>query len=606
MVEDSGRPGTQGGWPSQDGPPRDGSSRDGSSRDGREAPAAGLRRLDDAELDARLRAHASWLAASAKPAPAPDLSRTDLGHRDLAGQDLSHARLRGARLFKAVLTDAKLNDADLRGADLGQADLAGADLSAADLRGAHLRDVRGLARATLVGVKLDGASGLLGSEFAGADLTDAKLPEHIRTFERLAQAEKISQHARNIFLTSIGGCVYAWLTVATTTDAALLVNTASTPLPIIDTEITLAGFYWAAPAIVFALYVYLHLYLLRLWEGLARLPAIFPDGARLDERAYPWLLSGLLQWHVPLLAENRPSLSWLQAGLAILAAWILVPATLALFWLRYLVRQDLSWSLFQMGLLVLSVWLGVYCYRRAAAALGGRQPVTGRGGAVRAGAVRVAAAGVAGAMAWLLCDGAVNGVPREQVSLAARAEGHRGLVPWAVSALGFRTFAKLRDADVSTKPERWLGRQEDLLLVTGADLAGISLRHADAEGAFLVRADLRRADLRAANLRRANLESAKLRGADLRGADLTGASLQVADLRGADFRGARLSRAKFQGARLEAADLRGADLRFAQLRGSRGLVPAQLDDACGNKETGLPFEISLRPCPGPGADGAAP
>ena len=82
------------------------------------------------------------------------------------------------------------------------------------------------------------------------------------------------------------GCVYSWLTIATTTDVKLLTNTASSPLPIIGTEIPIAWFYIAAPLVLIALYLYFHFYLQGLWESLASLPAIFPDGKRLDERAY--------------------------------------------------------------------------------------------------------------------------------------------------------------------------------------------------------------------------------------------------------------------------------------------------------------------------------
>jgi hypothetical protein len=48
-----------------------------------------------------------------------------------------------------------------------------------------------------------------------------------------------------------------------------------------------------APLILLGVYFYLHLYLQRLWRDLSTLPAVFPDGEALDEKAYPWLLNGL-------------------------------------------------------------------------------------------------------------------------------------------------------------------------------------------------------------------------------------------------------------------------------------------------------------------------
>ena len=128
-------------------------------------------------------------------------------------------------------------------------------------------------------------------------------------------------------------CVYSWLTIATTTDARLLTNSASSPLPIIGTEIPIAYFYWAAPFILVALYVYLHFYLQRLWDGLAGLPAIFPDGKRVDQRAYPWLLNSLVRQHFDLL-KDRSLIAKSEELITIFLAWWVVPLTLIGFWLK--------------------------------------------------------------------------------------------------------------------------------------------------------------------------------------------------------------------------------------------------------------------------------
>ncbi len=63
----------------------------------------------------------------------------------------------------------------------------------------------------------------------------------------------------------------------------------------------MAHFYLFAPFLLVGLYTYFHLYLQRLWESLADLPAIFPDGTPLDKKADPWLLIGLVRAHLPLL-----------------------------------------------------------------------------------------------------------------------------------------------------------------------------------------------------------------------------------------------------------------------------------------------------------------
>lgn len=175
--------------------------------------------------------------------------------------------------------ETKREPVNLRRANLQKPNVTGADLKGADLTG-----VEGLSEAKLHNANLDKVTGPLGSEFARADVTGAVLPKDIGEFKVLQVVEETSKDARKIFLSMLLGCTYSWLSIATTTDVRLLTNSTSSPLPIIGTEIPIAYFYWAAPFILVALYVYLHFYLQMLREGLAGLPAIFPDGKRLDQR----------------------------------------------------------------------------------------------------------------------------------------------------------------------------------------------------------------------------------------------------------------------------------------------------------------------------------
>ena len=106
------------------------------------------------------------------------------------------------------------------------------DLRAEELRGRDLR-----------GQDLTKVEGLLPEHLAGADLTRAKLPDEIDKFPALEQVKAISAEARKIFIGLLAACVYSWLVIGTTTDVALILNTASSPLPIINTAIPIAGFY---------------------------------------------------------------------------------------------------------------------------------------------------------------------------------------------------------------------------------------------------------------------------------------------------------------------------------------------------------------------------
>ena len=78
--------------------------------------------------------------------------------------------------------------------------------------------------------------GLRTEQLAGADLTGAKLPEQLKKlYDSLENVKGISESARKIFLAVLAGCLYCWLTIATTTDVNLITNRNSSPLPIIQT-----------------------------------------------------------------------------------------------------------------------------------------------------------------------------------------------------------------------------------------------------------------------------------------------------------------------------------------------------------------------------------
>ena len=600
-------------------------------------------------LDRLLTAHRAWLDSDGREGARASLrfadlkgaqlegamlEKVDFQGADLSGGNLQLADLRGADLRYADLSGSNLRVADLSGANLRKANVQGANLRRSKLRGTNLRRVDGLNEAELQDSDMTDATGLLGDEFAGLDITGSTLPRDIGAFQGLMQAQEIAKQARGLYLAVIGGCVYSWLTIATTTDVALIINSASTPLPIIQTKVPIAGFYWAAPAILLSLYLYLNLYLQGLWESLARLPAVFPDGHSLDQRVHPWMVTSLVRAHTPLLRRDRPTFSRLKVAVSIATTWMLVPFTLLLLWLRYLPRHEVLVSQLQFAALLLSVGAGILFYRRASATLRGRRLYSRgwwdslRGAGSLATLLVVLSVGLVG---YAICDGAVNGVPSEQTATAS--PGLRTWVPQAVEAVGYRNYADLTEATLSTRPENWWRLEQELQItlagVAGAKLRGQDLRYARMRAAFLAKADLRDArlmgailanadlrdanlllaDLRDAMLLNADLEGAIMLGADLASADLRKANLQRANLRNADLRDAALIAADLGGANLQRADLRGAVLDNADLNGARlvgtmlletrGLTQDQLDGACGSARTRLPRGLTVRPCRGP-------
>ena len=562
-----------------------------------------------------------------------NLQRAELGGANLQDADLSYAKFQLAQLFDTNLKGANLLRADLQEAFLIRADLQGAKAAGANLREAKLIEANlenakfpltDFRNADLSDAQLSDVIGLHADQLAGANLSNAKLSNDIAAFDGLARVEEISRIARPIFIGLLAGCVYSWLTIATTTDARLLTNSSSSPLPIIGTEIPIAGFYWVAPILLLGVYVYLHLYLQRLWEGLADLPAVFPDGKPLNKEVYPWLLSGLVRAHFKLLKDERTFLSRMENWATIFLAWWIVPVTVLVFWLRYLPRHDWFGTGLHVALLILSIGSAILLHRHAVGTLR-RDVIVFRwrrrwlDRRTYQGAVAVGL----GVVFVLVSLGAIKGdVPRTigKVDLG----GPWTWVPTAIDRVGYRTFANFRKADVSTKPATWTGLAElppeelkelgktlvekaraELGQVKGARLERADLRHVDAFGAFLAKADLPGAKLLGANLSRANLQRANLLSAVLYGARLRQANLQGADLRNANLQMADLSRANLQGARLIGANLQGARLNHANLRGAdlseaRNLTREQLDEACGDEKTKLPDDLAdyqMKACP---------
>lgn len=495
----------------------------------------------------------------------------------LQGADLRNAFLKKAEFKNAILTKTNLQGARLQGASFDGANLRGTDLRNALLEGAVFKDTKlietnlqgGLLRrasfdgailrranlreADLENANLENAKFLLSSQLAGSNVAGAKLPAAIAEFKGLETIAEATSNAQKLFFAMLGGCLYSWLTIGTTKDAALLTNSASSPLPIIGTELPIVGFYTVAPIVLLAMYFYFHLNMQRLWEALADLPAVFPDGRSLDKRADPWLLNGLVSAHFVRLRRQRPALSRVQQWLSILLAWWVVPVTLFAFWGRFLPRHDWFGTSLHIGLVAAAVGFGWMSYRLARSTLRGSQREPLRWALLLKDIrtyKRIAAVAGTGAVFVIL-----NFVSR------ATIDG----VPVGSDEPNLIVAADFVEVDVSTKPPNWTGKTEEYPLVKGARLVRAELHCVSAKSAFLVNA---------------NLTKANLTGADLSDANLSGANLTDADLSNAWLDGANLSNADFLD-----ATLRGSRLRGANLRGAKNLTSGQLADANTDEKT---------------------
>jgi uncharacterized protein YjbI with pentapeptide repeats len=457
---------------------------------------------------------------------------------DLQGYQLAGADLRGANLNSAILVNCNLAGARLDGARLCQANLEGASLVGAslvkaDLTGALLADAR-LRDADLRDADLRDIQILSTRQLAGTNVSGAKLPDSLKSFEALQSIKESSENSRKIFLSMLALAVYSWLTVAATKDAALLTNTGLLQLPIIQTQIPIGWFYWVTPAMLLGVFLYCHFYLQNLWEELAQLPAYFPDGRPLHQRVYPWMLNSIARMHFARLRSERGLLSVLQYWTTIMLTWWIVPLTEAVFWMRYLPRHEWGGTAIHVILAGCSVAGATIFLRLAASTL------EGCADDVRIWPLRESFKGLLAcfgpAAAVLIVLGTLSFGAIEGGIGYARVDP-RSFVPSFFAAVHFSPAARLSEEDISTKPLNWVTDHPDFDQVKGAHLAYRDLRYAEARNAFLVKADLTGADLRHADLSGADLRHAILTRAHLQGANLTGAKLDGAVLTGCECAG---------------------------------------------------------------------
>jgi uncharacterized protein YjbI with pentapeptide repeats len=451
------------------------------------------------------------------------------------------------------------------------------DLTNVNLRGINLFDVN-LKNSNLQGTNLTEVENLASAQLGGSNLGGAKVPRESLNFDGIAQVESAIKYTQRVFVMMVLGCLYTWITVATTSDANLITNSSFSPLPIIGSKIQIGGFYFVAPILLVCVYFYLHIYLQRLWERLSPLPAVFPDGQSIDQKINPWFPTGLVYRYFLLLKPRTPPLAWLQTWISIFITWLLVPVfTLPVLWLAYFPQHFWPTTTVQALLILIACGFGLHSYVLASRTLQNKE-FSGLTHLHWLGVILIAI------ILSILSFGGFTAVQQRFAIMPEKQPGQwsneilpnqfpsinwfQRLVLWTFGTFGYSPFPNLEGAEVSIKPSNWSG--DNLYAVIGARLDRRYLRYMNAPRAFLVNADLREANLESANLVEADLRFAKLGGSKLSNAYLMKSDLQNSSLWGTDLRHAYLLEAKLRNAALfkaegEKAFLQGADLQDANL-----------------------------------------
>ena len=508
--------------------------------------------------------HRIWVESGGEEGTKADLSGADLENADLTG-----VNLQGAILQRANLRGADLSMANLRNASLVQADLCNASLLGAELRGANL-----------MGATMYGAEGLWLGRLGGANLHDAILPENISSIDGSKAVWEATHIARGFYFLMLIGCALCLLCVATTTDTRLILDGQTVPIARFGNILPINSFYLISPILLLVLFVRFQFLLLRVWSSMSALPAVFQDGQTI-ERGGPWYLMGLVRRHFRWLRESKTPVSLMENVISTLLAYWAVPATIALMWMRYLVRQDLRGTSLHVLFFALSVSVatGLPSVVSRVIRTGELRRPTARS-VTRLAFITFRAPICFGLILLTLSIGVIHGIPAD--SDATRKYFSASPRRWASEAfllVGYRPYADLTEATLVSPHARAVNPNDTPGDNSGpklnenslryarayrAVLAGARLWRADLIGAYLTEADLRNANLREAHLRDSVLDHVRADHALLISADGSNANLTGADLRDSDMTYAVFENATFAGAKLGSASLYGANMKHTQ------------------------------------------
>ncbi len=284
----------------------------------------------------RLERHRIWLESEHQ-----DGERLVLDD-DLRGNDIqSGADLHGLDLREARIS-ANLRYADLRGTNLKGADLHGVILWDTDLTDADLSGCTGL-------VPSKSTSGFF--PLSGADLSEAILPDSVSGFPALANVTELCKNAGGLYITLITGDAVILLMSLKTTDQQLVLNSSTATIPFLNAEVPISMLFLIGPMLVLVNYLALLFYMQKLWEVIASLPAVFPDGLTLDQKSYPWMATNIVRRYFARLANRPQALATTQRHLFTHLIYTVIPISVVPLWGRYLAAHEWKGTVAQIAII---------------------------------------------------------------------------------------------------------------------------------------------------------------------------------------------------------------------------------------------------------------
>jgi uncharacterized protein YjbI with pentapeptide repeats len=421
-----------------------------------------------------------------------------------------------------------------------------------------------------------------------------------RTRAQIARINELSHAARGSWVTLLAFLGFTGVTLLGVQDADFFVPSRETVLPLVAVRIPTASFFWVAPVLGAALYVYLHLHLEKLWDALAVAPARV-DGAPLGNYLHSWFGLDLALAMKGGGALQPGPMAWLVHLVTRALVWIAGPLVLTGFWWRSMPAHDERLTLTIAAGVVATLYAGITSWWHAVTRL--RRPWAAGWESWLAHLAALAGILVLGGASWLAA--------RHDLTIDRDT-------PWVGRFMGTRSVstlvpARLSEIELVQLPDDWrrpeaarlsfrehwcdeeglpgdvCDRPPDAdrpvppqVVALRKDWCAENLHVTDCPGYFReidarfmadwaeerenARWNLGRLNLAGRDLRRVAAASSTLVGAVLTGSRLEGADLRWAWMEGVDLAQARLDGANLLGAELQQAVLTGASLTGADLR----------------------------------------
>ena len=509
---------------------------------------------------------------STGPQLSPDLPLSDIAQQHQVwlaskGEQGRRANFDGLKLwgvkFRTLTPTRNFTAALFGNAQLFRADLCGCNLQFADLRN---------------------TTGLSSDCLAGSDLSGASLPELLGWSGELELLTSKTSLAQSLFLSMLAATIYIILAVIDTNDLALITNSTTLALPILNISVPVIPFYVVAPVVLCVVFIYFCFLQRETIDLLRRMPLAMPDGSMPATKAFSWVplddgtLAGTKKTHRNFL------------GRAISAAVVYgaVPLALLCIWERGLVAREPKLTGLHAVLFALAIGFCWYLLYFSAHGNGGPRPSRKLGAILTASAIAALAylslAVLKGGPfprseylgSVLSSKGAQAGY--DSVSYYYDQNGIEQERAWAVPGRrwlqllrldpypnlnGARSSVPGSDSDAGGGLAFPSGWKQPHLPAQSSRLKSAYMTNCNLEGA-----DLRRVLLTNANVTDCHLEGATLSRAKIDKADLSGSTLDRAILTGADLSGTDLSETSFNGVIADEVILSGTHLIDVPLKGA--------------------------------------